>query len=230
MNSAVVAFMKGTTHASERALHGYFAFHRLFIWASTTYLYFEIFMSKKLFFNFDCKRYKILPMIDASLKGFVSDAKQRLKSNTPNLSDWLTYLTVSPDTRWENVNITFVRENFLRNVMWYLEENPSLANVADVGVDKVRAQETFRLTQVSRDLTAFQVLFLDIARPKELNLKQVADRYDKNNGLPTEAMETEMAAAVAKIKVRSEPVSPHFSKEERKYNECETVRGRSVHN
>jgi hypothetical protein len=57
--------------------------------------------------------------------------------------------------------------------MWYVQDNPSLANVADAGVDKVRAQETFRLTQVSRDLTAFQVLFLDIARPKELNLQKV---------------------------------------------------------
>lgn len=37
MNSAVVAFMKGEKHTSERALHGYFAFHRLFLWATTEY-------------------------------------------------------------------------------------------------------------------------------------------------------------------------------------------------
>ena len=60
--------------------------------------------------------------------------------------------------------------------MWYIKENPALANVADAGVDAVRAQETFRLTQVSRNLTAFQVLFLDIARPKELNLQKVRRR------------------------------------------------------
>eukprot|EP00026_Physarum_polycephalum_P005749 Phypoly_transcript_05787.p1 GENE.Phypoly_transcript_05787~~Phypoly_transcript_05787.p1 ORF type:complete len:549 (+),score=109.53 Phypoly_transcript_05787:167-1813(+) len=180
MNSAVVQFMNGTTHTSERALHGYFAFHRLFIWASTTY--------------------KLLPTIDDKLKTFVSDPKQRLKQNTPNLGDWLTYLTVSPDARWENVCVTFVRETFLRNVMWVLKDAPALANLADAGVDKVRAQETFRLTQVSRDLTAFQVLFLDIARPKELPLQKVAERYDANNGLPTEDMEAQMSAAVKRIK------------------------------
>lgn len=103
----------------------------------------------------------------------MSDPKQRLKQNTANLGDWLTYLSVSPDARWENVCVTFVKETFLRNVMWYLKENPALANTADANLDKIRAQETFRLTQVSRDLTAFQVLFLDIARPKELTVQQV---------------------------------------------------------
>jgi hypothetical protein len=37
MNSAVVSFMNGTTHTSERAVHGYFALHRLFLWAVTAY-------------------------------------------------------------------------------------------------------------------------------------------------------------------------------------------------
>jgi len=180
MNSAVVAFMNGTTHTSERALHGYFAFHRLFLWASA--------------------EYKLLATVDQQLKSFVNDPKQRLKNNTPNLGDWLTYLTVSPDARWEHVSITFVKENFLRNVMWYVKTKPSLGDTKDASVDKTRAQDTFNLTKVSRDLLAFQVLFLDIARPKALTLEQVAQRYDENHGLPTEDMETQMAAAVKRIK------------------------------
>jgi hypothetical protein len=55
------------------------------------------------------ERYKLLPTIDEKLKSFANDPKQRLKQNTPNLGDWLTYLTVSPDARWENVCVTFVR-------------------------------------------------------------------------------------------------------------------------
>jgi hypothetical protein len=57
--------------------------------------------------------------------------------------------------------------------MWYLKEQPSLAKVDNPQVNATRFEDTFRLTKVSRDLLAFQVLFLDVARPKELTLEQV---------------------------------------------------------
>jgi len=180
MNSAVVSFMNGTTHASERALHGYFAFHRLFIWA--------------------VGEYDLSKRIDDKIEQFINDQNARLKSNTPNIGDWLTYLTVSTKFGWEHASIAYIKENMLRNVMWFLKEQPSLARVSDAKVNATRLDDTFRLTKVSRDLLAFQVLFLDIARPKELSLKEVAERYDNNYGLPTEQMENDMKSAVAKIK------------------------------
>jgi uncharacterized membrane protein YgcG len=85
-----------------------------------------------------------------------------------------------------------LQENFERNVMWYLKENASLADTKN---NSTRLPETFRLTEVSRNLLAFQVLFLDIARPSGMKLKEITDRYDTNFGQPTTEMETAMKAA-----------------------------------
>lgn len=153
MNSAVVSFMNGTTHTSERALRGYFAFHRLFLWA--------------------CEQYKLVPKINTKLEDFIKNPGARSKANTPNIGDWLTYLSVSPNFGWEHASIAYLKENMLRNVMWYLKEQPNLAKTDDAAVNARRFEDTFRLTKVSRDLLAFQVLFLDIAKPKDLSLQQV---------------------------------------------------------
>jgi hypothetical protein len=84
MNSTVVAFMNGTTHTSERALHGYFQFHRLFLWALNTYP-------------------NLVGEVDKRVKGFITDPANRLKKVTPNVGEWLALLTVSPVT-WEKAS------------------------------------------------------------------------------------------------------------------------------
>jgi len=84
--------------------------------------------------------------------------------------------------------------------MWYLRTNSELSNINSPAVKNKRATETFRLTQISRDLLAFQVLFLDIARPIEMHIGQVFDRYNANYGLPTAEMETTLKTACQKIK------------------------------
>ncbi len=135
----------------------------------------SILLCPSFFLNdtFYLRRYKLANLIDTKIDKFIKDPDSRLKNTTPNIGDWLTYLTVSSNFRWEQTSISYIKENFLRNVMWYLNEQPSLANVDDAKVNATRIEDTFRLTKVSRDLLAFQVLFLDIARPKELTLKQV---------------------------------------------------------
>src|SRR5690554_1695543 len=142
--------MNGTTHTSERALEGYFYFHRLFIWACQTYP-------------------NILPKLEKRAKDFVMVPEQRLKSNTPNVGEWLAYLTVSTEATWNRVSQAYLVENFERNVMWYLKEDASL-KISQPGQDSHpdRLGTTFGLTQVSRNLLAFQVLLLGVARPSEM--------------------------------------------------------------
>lgn len=180
LNSTVVTFMNGTSHTSEKALQGYFMFHRLFLWCLEQYP-------------------NLLEIINNTVKNFVTDPKERLKSVTPNVGEWLTLLTVCNNCDWEKASIAYLTENFDRNVMWYLKENPSLGNTSDSISADTRLKETFRLTKVSRDLCVFQVLFLDIARPSSLTIPQIIERYDKNNGLPTLEMEQSLKQVLKTI-------------------------------
>lgn len=178
LNSTVVTFMNGTTHTSERALQGYFQFHRLFLWAVDQYP-------------------SLQNEIDSRIMKFINSPEYRLKKNTPNIGEWLALLTVSNPT-WQQAARAYLTENFERNVMWYLKENPSLAS-KDMSIDE-RLSETFRLTKVSRDLLSFQTLFLDIARPSKMTRDEVKKRYDDNYGMPTSQMETQIKEAVKLIK------------------------------
>jgi hypothetical protein len=82
--------------------------------------------------------------------------------------------------------------------MWYLKENPALADTKTFP-EQDRLTETYRLTKVSRDLCAFQVLFMDIAKPVGMSFKDITERYDKHFGLPTTEMEKQMKEVVQKI-------------------------------
>jgi len=178
LNSTVVTFMNGTTHTSERALYGYFSYHRLFLWA--------------------LDEYKLTGAINDRLEKFIKDPTQRLKKHTPNVGEWLALISVSGKFNWKDAASAYVGENHLRNVMWYLKEQPALSDTRQKG--QSRLDDTFRLTKVSRDLLAFQVLFLEIAKPPQLNKKQIEERYDNNFGMPTPDMEKAMKEAVKKIK------------------------------
>jgi hypothetical protein len=179
LNSTVVTFMNGTTHTSERALHGYFFFHRLFLWALETYP-------------------NLQEQVNGTVKRFIDNPDNRLKRNTANVGEWLALLTVSTSHTWRDAASAYLNENFERNVMWYLRENSSLRETKSRVPN--RLTETFNRTTVSRNLLAFQVLFLDIARPAGMSLQEIAARYDANNGIPTREMEDAMKAAVQQIK------------------------------
>jgi len=181
LNSTVVTFMNGTTHTSERALQGYFLFHQLFLWA--------------------CKEYPtLLVEVNKTVKDFINNPESRLKKNTPNVGEWLTLLSVSTQFNWQDASMSYLTENFERNVMWYVRDNPSLANTEDDSVNKNRINDTFNKTEVSRNLLAFQVLFLDIAKPPNMSLQQVQERYEAHYGLPSAEMETALKEAVKTIK------------------------------
>jgi len=84
--------------------------------------------------------------------------------------------------------------------MWYVKDDPSLGDTTNSSSNSKRITETFRRTEVSRNLLAFQVLFLDIARPAGMKLQEVQERYESNFGLPTPEMDVALKEAVKKIK------------------------------
>ncbi|XP_076436987.1 uncharacterized protein LOC143276386 [Babylonia areolata] len=171
MAATVVEFSKGTQHTSDNSLTGYFALHRLLLWALDTYP-------------------KLQSLVESRLQEFIDDASLRTKSACPHIGEWLMLLSASQKYRWSEASEAYLYESFRRNVMWFVKDDAKLGYL-DTAAD-YRLQHTFTRTEVSRKILAFQVLFLDIALPGSLKRKQIIERYDAHFGFPT----TEMVAAM----------------------------------
>ena len=80
MSATVVEFSKGTQHTSDNHLQGYFALHRLFLWAINTYP-------------------DLQDKIDTRLANFIDDQALRKKNKCPHIGEWLMLLAGSAKYR-----------------------------------------------------------------------------------------------------------------------------------
>lgn len=76
MAATVVEFSKGTQHASDNHLQGYFALHRLFLWALDTYP-------------------DLQESVESRLGKFIDDPDNRVKKACPHIGEWLMLLSGS---------------------------------------------------------------------------------------------------------------------------------------
>uniref|UniRef100_A0A0B7AYE5 Uncharacterized protein n=1 Tax=Arion vulgaris TaxID=1028688 RepID=A0A0B7AYE5_9EUPU len=106
-------------------------------------------------------------------------------------------LAASKKYRWQDVAKAYLNECWRRDVMWYLKDDPELGKIDNS--QEYRLENTFKHTRVSRNLLAFQVVFLDIALPANMTHNQIIQRYDENWGFPTKSMITLMKAECHKI-------------------------------
>ncbi|XP_046573586.1 uncharacterized protein LOC124281679 isoform X2 [Haliotis rubra] len=178
MSATVVEFSKGTQHTSENSLNGYFALHRLLLWAMEIYT-------------------ELQDIVEERLKVFIDSETNRTKRACPHIGEWLLLLTASSKYRWSDAAHAYLSESFKRNVMWYVKDDAQLGYV-DTDMD-YRLTNTLTRTAVSRKLLAFQVLFLDIAMPAGKSRKELLKRYDENHGFPSPDMVKQMKGAVQQI-------------------------------
>lgn len=178
MSATVVEFSKGTQHTSDNSLNGYFALHRLLLWALETYP-------------------DLQKIIDQRLQVFIADESNRTKKACPHIGEWLMLLSASWKYRWEDAADAYLSESMRRQVMWYVKDDAKLG-MLDTD-QKYRLDNTLMKTAVSRKLLAFQVLFLDIAMPKGKSRKDLIKRYDDNLGFPTPDMVKMMKESVDTI-------------------------------
>ncbi|KAL4226827.1 hypothetical protein ACF0H5_014805 [Mactra antiquata] len=178
MSATVVEFSKGTQHTSDNSLNGYFALHRLFLWALQTYP-------------------TLQDIVDERLKVFIEDDANRSKSKCPHIGEWLMLLSGSWKYRWVDAADAYLSESMKRQVMWYVKDDAKLG-MLDTD-QNYRLDQTLQKTAVSRKLLAFQVLFLDIAMPKGKSKTELIKRYDDNLGFPTADMVKMMKDSVDTI-------------------------------
>ncbi|KAK7479175.1 hypothetical protein BaRGS_00029616 [Batillaria attramentaria] len=107
MAATVVEFSKGTQHTSDNSLNGYFALHRLLLWALDTYP-------------------KLQPLVETRLKDFIDNEDKRTKRACPHIGEWLMLLSASQKYSWKEASEAYLYESFRRNVMWYVKNDAKL--------------------------------------------------------------------------------------------------------
>lgn len=166
MNNLVVEIMnnKNNLTANDKFINGYFAFYRLMK-------------------QFAIDDEYLIKIANKNLENFIKNPKSRTKTVTPNLGDFLIYLTISDQYEWKDIAPYFIQECDARNVYWYIigtrynpAKCPQLKNVNELN----RSTKVFSATEVSRNIVMFQVKFSQVA--KSLNLSIL----DSNEGLAPE--------------------------------------------
>lgn len=189
LNSSVVAYMNGDQHTSERAMWGYFQLHKTFAWAVGQQY-----------------REALLPRVHEAVDGFVTREATRDKKVTPNMGEWLALLLVAQDRPFAgDLAQAYLEETQLRNVMWNLRADGGLANnltAAD------RLARTFAVTEVSRNLLAFQLVFLALATTGATGADAAGKREEEVaaehlHGFPTDDQTERLRSSVKQIRTET---------------------------
>ncbi len=172
MNNLVVEIMnnKNNLTANDKFINGYFTFYRLM----------------KQFAQDDKT---IVNNANKYLENFIKNPGSRTKNITPNLGDFLIYLTISDRYEWKDIAKYFIEECDARNVFWYLigtRYNPAKCPQLKNPEAKDRSKLVYGATEVSRNIVMFQVRFSQVA--KSINL----ETFDLNHGLAPEKLRYEL--------------------------------------
>eukprot|EP00442_Polarella_glacialis_P000662 CAMPEP_0115136122 /NCGR_PEP_ID=MMETSP0227-20121206/56176_1 /TAXON_ID=89957 /ORGANISM="Polarella glacialis, Strain CCMP 1383" /LENGTH=1014 /DNA_ID=CAMNT_0002543077 /DNA_START=48 /DNA_END=3092 /DNA_ORIENTATION=- len=181
MNSQVVLLMKGEVWASQKALSGYMAFHHLLLAI--------------------CRAAPAVQQeVEERIGSFLSCDAQRVKSEVPNLGEFICLLSASNKYGWYLVASPLLGEVFDRNVLWLLKGRPHLGEVSkEQGVSEERLRCSFQAAVVSMRLVMFNVWFLNnVAKAPHVHVDSGASsssdccaaascalaRYERTKGLP----------------------------------------------
>lgn len=174
MNTIVVELFKVgnngqiNRYASEKALIGYTCIHHLLLTLLSRYP-------------------KMKDIANQRIRDFMATDDNRTKKAIPDLGKFLVYLVISDsELNWDLIKYTYLKETFIRNVLWMVRENQQLAN-EKLPMDQ-RLQMTFasKSFSTSRSLIMFQCYFLNnVARPEGKTNTQMLSHYNNCFGRPS---------------------------------------------
>eukprot|EP01060_Flectonema_neradi_P012811 TRINITY_DN1958_c0_g1_i1.p1 TRINITY_DN1958_c0_g1~~TRINITY_DN1958_c0_g1_i1.p1 ORF type:complete len:1280 (+),score=267.84 TRINITY_DN1958_c0_g1_i1:76-3915(+) len=193
MNHMVVEVMKGQLHASVKALNGYCALHRLFLYTADLWP-------------------ELQETVEGNLRRFIEHPSERHKVITPDLGVILCMLTISKKYRWNDLKNSFLSELFTRHVRWSLKKSRRFAAGQlhpRMAKDHEMVSEAFFANETSCKLVMFQVFFANLVKPCEeyfalrddpyLHTKEL---YDSRMGFPTADMVDSLVSEIASTNTR----------------------------
>jgi stress response protein SCP2 len=166
MNTQVVLLCDNGIATSDAALSGYCHLHRLLLAIIDYYP-------------------ELKSVVKKRLSDFTNDPNSRVKSSTPSLGEFLTYLSVSDSHSWKQISMIYLMELFDRSILWSCTKDPTLAQVKEGNID--RLDKYLETQRVSMRLTLFHVVFLNLlvrGGGSSANLDDCKDRYDTFQGRP----------------------------------------------
>eukprot|EP00727_Mastigamoeba_balamuthi_P006281 m51a1_g2272 hypothetical protein (642) ;mRNA; f:358400-361040 len=177
MNTMVVLVGDKGVHASDKAIDGYCALHRLLLALAEVY---------------PC----ITTEVERRLRAFASSERNRTKECVPSLGDLapLMALTRAPDLCWEKIGGLLVRETLDRNVLWNIKAFPELAK-QDVPLFK-RLNLTLQASRVSQRLLMFHATFLRHLVTPFSSLDDMRQSYDAYYGRPSQRVRAALTSDV----------------------------------
>jgi len=152
--------------------------------------------------------------VEQRIKCFLSGEGQGVKSQVPNLGEFICLLSASAIYSWEQVAKPLLAEVFDRNVLWLLKKHPHLGELTDTGVSEQRLRLTFKSAVVSMRLIMFNVWFLNnVAKAPHVHDETSGSgsrricaapsctlaRYDRTYGLPPQQQVEAVHLAVRRI-------------------------------
>lgn len=172
MNAIIVAWFRGELWASENAVLGYCACHRLLLYLA------------------DCFP-QLRATANSRIERFLRSADARHKNAVPDLGCFVQSICIS-DYNWCDVRDLVIEECFYRSVLYVVRVHPELgATNLDPAVDSARLQKHFETMKVSLGLMLFGVAFLEqLGKPPGRTPDEIKAWYDSHDGVvPQEATE-----------------------------------------
>jgi len=127
--------------------------------------------------------------------------KKRIKSECPNLGEFLVLFSIT-DEEWDpNFCKDFIVELFSRNVKWMLKEHPELEKIESDEVSWGRINTTWSSCLTSLRLVMFQVYFIkNIGKSEGKKPEDLLMYYNRSFGLPNKKMRNELFINTQHIK------------------------------
>ena len=193
MNHMVVEVMKGQLHASVKALNGYCALHRLFLYTADLWP-------------------ELQDTVESNLGRFIQYPTERHKVITPDLGVILCMLTISKKYSWSDIKNAFLSELFNRHVRWSVKKSRRFAAGLvhpRMAKDDEMVSEAFFANETSCKLVMFQVFFANLVKPDEDYYSNKDDPYfhtkslyDSRMGFPTADMVNALVSEIKSVNSR----------------------------
>jgi hypothetical protein len=150
-----------------------------------------------LYEEFPEERTKIETLVEA----FIKDKSKRVKDATPNLGEFLIYLTLTDKFKWADVKEAFLSEQLDRQIFWILKQIPEMEEDEKKGkleLNQEKIEASFKSTEVGFRIVMFLKSFINDVKDKQ-SMEDFSKMLDNQYCQVDDIQETKFRLELKKI-------------------------------